>query len=120
MCAVELAEIKAIINPVDAISALWKSLTQELRRVISFGDDYTRCIDELIQADFELSRRKNIICVRGKTKRDRKKSVNPPSRARGHTGEMRMHLANPHFTQAYSNVNRLVKSEEISASPPFL
>src|SRR5947208_16797844 len=120
MRAIESAEIKAIINPVDAISAVCESLAQKLRGVIRFGHDCTRPLDKLIQADFEVTRRKNIICVRGKTETDSKKFVDPKGRARGHTGEMRMHMPNPHFTQPYSDVNRLVQPEEISASPPFL
>ena len=104
----------------DAISAVCESLTQKLRGVIRFGHDCTRRLDKLIQADFEVTRRKNVICVRGKTETDSKKFVDPEGRARGHAGEMRVHMANPHFTQAQSDVNRLVQPKEISASPPFL
>src|SRR5262245_50811374 len=72
-------KIQPVINTVDAISAMRESLTQKAQGVIRFSDDRARCINKFIQSDFELSRRKNIVRVRGETETDGKKLVNPES-----------------------------------------
>src|SRR6185503_4675059 len=65
-------------------------------------------------------RRENVIRVRGKTESDRKKLVYPKSSARSHTGEMSVHMIDPHLPQAQTNVDRLIKPKEISAASPFI
>ena len=95
-------------------------LSQKLRGVIGLGDDYARCVDEFIKSDFEFSRRKDIVGVRSKTKCDWKKSGDPVSSARRHSGEMRVNMANLHFLQAQADINSLVQSKEICAPSPFI
>src|ERR1044071_5460683 len=104
----------------DAISARRELLAQKARSVIRFGDDYARLIHKLIQSDFELPRRKNVIRVRGKTESDRKKFVYPESRTRSHSGEMSVHMIDPHCLQPQTNVDRLVKPKEIGSASPLI
>src|SRR5262245_3715238 len=104
----------------DAIPSMRESLAQKARCIICFGHDCPRCIDQLIESDFELSRRENVVCVRGKAESDRKKLIYPESSTRRHAGEMRVHMIDPHFLQAQSNVDRLVEPKEIGAAPPFI
>src|SRR6266403_1643621 len=98
----------------------WKSLSQKLRRVVGLCNDYARCIDKLIKSDLETSRRKNVVGMRGKTKSDGKKFMDPESRARGHSREVRVNMTNPHLLQAQPNVNSLIEPKEISAPSPFI
>ena len=49
-----------------------------------------------------------------------KKFVDPKSRARGHSHEMRVHMTDPHFLEAQSNVNSLIEPKKIRAPPPFI
>src|SRR4029453_18827773 len=79
-----------------------------------------RCIYKFIQPDFELSRRKNVVRVSGKTKSDRKEFVDPEGSSRSHTGEMRVHMIDPHLPQKQSNVDRLIESKEIGTAPPLI
>ena len=104
----------------NAIGAIGEALLQKPFRVISFGNDHARCIDKLIQTNFKLSRRKNIVGVRGKTERDREKPGDPESGARGHSCEMRVHMMNPHLLQAQADVSRLIQSKKIGAPAPFI
>src|SRR4029077_13867170 len=104
----------------DAISAMRKSLAQKARGIIRFGYDHARSIHKFIQSDFELPRRKNVVGVRGKTERDRKKLVYPKSSARSHAREMSVHMIYPHCLQAQTNVDRLVKPKEIGAAVPLI
>src|SRR5262245_31588930 len=97
-----------------------ESLAQKARGVICFGDDCARCIDKFIESDLELSRRENVVCVRGKTESDRKKFIDPESSSRSHAGKVRVHMINPHFLQAEANVDGLVQSKKIRAAPPFI
>ena len=85
-----------------------ESLAQKARGIVRFGDDCARGIDKFIQSDFELPRRENVVRVRGKTESDRKKFVDPESGARSHAGEMSVHMIDPHFSQAQSNVDGLI------------
>ena len=120
MSVPEFREIEAVVNAVDAISAMQESLAQKTRSVIRFGNDCARCIDEFIQSDFELPRRENVVRVRGKTESDREKFVDPESSARSHAGEMSVHMIDPHCLQAQANVNRLVKPKKIGTAAPFI
>src|SRR5205814_2796050 len=120
ICPPKFTKIESIVNAVDAISAIRESVAQKARGVIRFGDDRTRRIAKFIQSDFKLPRRENVVCVRGKTESDRKKSIDPESSAGSHAGEMRVHMIDPHFSQAQTNVDRLVKAKEIGAAAPFI
>src|SRR5262249_45583613 len=93
---------------------------QKARGVICFGDDCARCIDKFIQSDFKLLGRENVVGVRGKTKTDREKFVNPESSARSHAGEMSVQMLDPHLSQAQSNVDRLVEAKEVREASPFI
>src|SRR5205823_12407920 len=97
-----------------------ESLAQKARGVIRFGDDCARSIDKFIQCDFELPRRENVVRVRGKTESNGKKSGDPESSTRSHTGEMSMHMIDPHFAQAQSTINRLVEPKEIGPASPCI
>src|SRR5262249_13534903 len=97
-----------------------ESLAQKARGVICFGHDCARCIDKFIKSDLELSRRENVVCVRGKTESDRKKFIDPESSSRSHAGEVRVHMINPHFLQAEANIDGLVEPKKIRAAPPFI
>src|ERR1041385_2471827 len=70
ICAPEFGEIKTVVNAVDTTGALWKSLTQELRRVVRFRDDCACRIDEFVQSDFKMRRHEDIVRVCGKTEGD--------------------------------------------------
>src|SRR5438034_1448740 len=104
----------------DAIGAFWKSLSQKLRSVIGLGNDYACCTDELIKSNLEIPRCKNVIGVRGKTKCDWKKFVDPESRARGHSGEMGVNMTNSELLQPQADVDCLIKPKEIGPSSPFI
>ena len=118
--ASEFREIQPIVNAINAIRAIWESLSQESRGVIGHGNDYARCIDKLIEPNLEISRRKNVVGVCGKTKCDWKKSGDPESRARRHSREVRVNMANPHFSQAQADIYGLVKAQKIGAAVPFI
>src|SRR5262249_50971935 len=120
ICTSEFGEIESVINAVDAPGATWKSLTQELRGVIRFGDDCPRRINEFVQSDFELPWRENVVRVCCKAETDLKKFVDPEGSARGHASEMRVHVRNAHLAQQQPDINSLVKSKEIGAAPPFI
>src|SRR5437763_1500612 len=46
----EFGEIEAVVNTVDAIVVLGKSLSQKLCREIGFSYDRAGCVDELIKS----------------------------------------------------------------------
>src|SRR5207247_10451852 len=71
------------------IATFRKLLPQKLRSVIGLCDNYARCIHELIKSNLERPRHKNVVGVRGKAKRDWKKSVNPESGPRRHSRKVR-------------------------------
>src|SRR6186713_1475010 len=104
----------------NVIGAMRKSIAQKTGGVICFGYDYACCTHKFVQCDLELSRRKNVVRVRGKTESDRKKLVYPKSSARSHASEMSVHVIDPHCLQAQTNVNRLVKPKKIGAAIPFI
>ena len=79
-----------------------------------------RCFDKFIQADLEISRRKNVVGVRGKAKRDWKKSADPESRASRHPGKVCMNVANPRSLQTQPDVDSLIKTKEIGAPAPLI
>src|SRR6266700_7295794 len=104
----------------NLILAIWEALAQEFFRVIGLGNDCTRCIDKFVQTDLEISRRKNIIGVGGKAESDWEEFADPESSARGHSSEVCVNVTNPYFLQAQSDINCLIKTEEICAAPPFI
>src|SRR5438034_5596771 len=104
----------------NSIRSTWEVLAQEFFRIIGFGNDYTRCIDKFVQTDLEISRRENIIGMSGKAESDWEKPADPKSGARGHSSEVRVNVTNPHFLQTQSDINCLIKTEKISAAPPFI
>src|SRR5438874_2675817 len=79
-----------------------------------------RCIHELIKSNLERSRHKNVVGVRGKAKRDWKKSVNPESGPRRHSRKVRVNVPNPQFLQAQPDVNSLIEPKKIRAPGPFI
>src|SRR5438132_12106929 len=104
----------------NAIRLIWESPLQEPRRVIGHGNDYARCTDKPIKANGKISRRKNVVPVRGKTESDWKKSVDPESSARGHSSKMCMNMSNPHLLQAQPDVNSLIEPKKIGAPAPLI
>src|SRR3954452_21661888 len=104
----------------DAIGAIRKSLAQKPGGIIRFGYHYARSIHKFVQPDLELSRRENVVGMRGKTESDRKKLADPESSARSHACEMSVHMIDPHCLQSQTNVDRLAKSEKIRAATPFI
>ena len=67
-----------------------------------------------------MPRRENVVGVRGKTKRHRKKSVDPESGARSHSREMCMNMADAQFLQAQPDINSLIKPKKIGAPTPVI
>ena|SRR5437667_8345912 len=120
MCAAEKGEIQAVVDAMNSIRSIWKVLAQEFFRVIGFGNDYTRCIDKVVQTDLELAWCENVIGVGGKAEGDWEKFADPESSARGHSGEVGVNVTNAHFLQAQSDINCLIKTEKISAAAPLI
>ena len=102
------------------IGTFRKLLPQKLRSVIGLGDNYARCIHELIKSNLERSRHKNVVGVRGKAKRDWKKSVDPESGARRHPSKVRVNVPNPQLLQVQAYVDGLIEPKEIGAPAPFI
>ena len=116
----EFGEIQPIVNAMNDIGTFRKLLTQKLCSVIGLGDDYARCIHELIKSNLERPRHKNVVGVRGKAKRDWKKSVDPESGPRRHPRKVRVNVPNPQFLQAQPDVNSLIEPKKIRAPAPFI
>jgi hypothetical protein len=103
-----------------AIGALPEALLQKFLGIIAYRDDYVRSIDKLIRPNLEVSRRENVIRVRGEAESDWEKFVDPESRARCHSHEVGVNMAYPHFPEAQSNVNSLIEPKKIRAATPFI
>ena len=58
--------------------------------------------------------------MRGKTETDWEEFADPESSARGHSGEVGVHMANSNFLQAQSDINRLIETEKIGAPAPLI
>ena len=58
--------------------------------------------------------------MRGKTETDWEEFADPESSARGHSGEVGVHMENSNFLQAQSNINRLIETEKIGAPAPLI
>src|SRR4029453_4838929 len=111
---------QAVVNPMNSICAIWEALTQKSFCVIGFGHDKRGCVNQLVQTDLKISRRENVVGVRGKAETDREKSADPESSAGSHSGEVRVHMANPNFLQAQSNITSLIKAKKMPAAPPLI
>src|SRR5438045_7049433 len=103
-----------------SVGAFWETFSQELLRVISFGNNYARRLDKFVQTDLETSWRKNVIGVRGKAKSDWKKFGDPESCARCHASEVRMNMTDPRLLQAQPDMNSLIKAQKIRATAPLI
>src|SRR5712692_5791023 len=104
----------------DSVRAIGKALFQKLCCVIGLGNDGARGIEKFIETDLEVSRRENVVCVRGKAEIDAEELVDPTSGARGETGEVRVDVANSEIGQAQPNINRLIKTKKIGSPFPFI
>src|SRR5712692_4304907 len=104
----------------NSIRSIREVLAQEFSSVIGLGNDYTRSIDKFVQTDLELARRENVVGMGGKAESDWEKSADPKSGARGHPSEVCVNVTNPHFSQAQSDINRLIETEKIGAAAPLI
>ena len=120
MRASEFGEIQTVVNVTDPSGAFWETLLQKLFRIITDSDDHSRRIDELNKPDLEVPRCENVVGVRGEAESDRKKFVDPESRARCHAHEVRVNVADPHFPKAQSDINSLIEPKKIGAPTPLI
>ena len=74
-----------------------KRSLQKFFGVIGLGNDYARCIDKFVQTDLEISRRKNVIGMRGKAESDWEELADPEGSARGHSSEVRVNMSESPF-----------------------
>src|SRR5207247_8963499 len=102
------------------IATFRKLLPQKLRSVIGLCDNYARCIHELIKSNLERPRHKNVVGVRGKAKRNWKKSVDPESGARRHPSKVRVNVPNPKLLVVQAYVDGMIEPTEIGALAPWL
>src|SRR5262249_36961166 len=117
--ASEVCKVQTVVKAMNSIGAFRKALLQELRRIIGFSNDYTRCPNKFIQTNLKNSWGKDIVGMRCEAESDWKKFRDPKSGARRHSSKVRMNMEDPCLLQAQPDINSLIESEKVGATTPL-
>ena len=77
-----------------------KPFLQKVRSEIAYGHGRPGRFHELVEADFEIARRENVVRMPGEAELDAEELVDPKRGARGHAGKMRVHMVDAFFLQS--------------------